>query len=130
MLCIDSRELVIDYSRLDDGWISTKYERSDIYPSLTLSAMKACEFCHVLINAIETTLKQKDYSDDASLQNIDLHTAEVATEGYLSSGREEEEDGVYEMVLEIKAPLLGSIPLHLAISADEGSVVQRQATRY
>ena len=130
MLCIDCRRLVIDYSKLDDGWISTEYDRSDVcpgLPSLRLSASNGCEFCDVLINAIETTLKQKDYCEDASLQKIDLHKAEFTTEGHLNSGLEEEEDGVYEMLLQIKAPSLSSIPLHLAISADEGNIFQYQA---
>ena len=85
MLCIDCRKLVIDYSKLDDGCISTEYDRSDIYPdlpSLRLSARNGCKLCHVLINAIETTLKQKDYCEDASVQEIDLHKAQFATEGY------------------------------------------------
>ncbi len=130
MLCIDCRKLVIDYSKLDDGWISTEYDRSDTYPdlpSLRLSARNGSEFCQVLISGIETTLKQNIYCEDASVQKIDLHKADFTTEGYLSSGLEEEEDGVYEMLLQIKAPSLSSIPLHLAISADEGTLFQRQA---
>ena len=127
MLCIDCCKLIIDYSKLDDGWISTEYERSDIYPdlpSLRLSARNGCEFCDVLINAIKTTLKQKGYCEDASLQEIDLLEAKFTTEGNLRSGLEEEEDGVYEFLIQIKVPSLSSIPLHLAISADEGNVFQ------